>query len=155
MSNTILRQWGLQPFIQHQNKNMKKALFIICFLFYGQAFSQGMFGKNPYRNQQDWDQQRVHYGYFVGFSSYNFKYDYSEKSLTDCGDDGILVQFSVGFNVGMVGNLRLIDYLDLRFEPGLYYITRTVTFLHIVSPDLRTRDVASTHIDFPLLLKFA
>ncbi|HLV52316.1 MAG TPA: outer membrane beta-barrel protein, partial [Flavobacterium sp.] len=114
---------------------MKKILFITCFLFSVQAFSQSMFGKNPYRNQQDWDQQRVHYGYFLGFSSYNFKYDYSEKFLTDHESNEILVQPSVGFNVGLVGNLRLMEYLDLRFEPGLYYTKRTLTFPHIENPN--------------------
>jgi len=134
---------------------MKKILFITCFLFSVQAFSQSMFGKNPYRNQQDWDQQRVHYGYFLGFSSYNFKYDYSEKFLTDHESNEILVQPSVGFNVGLVGNLRLMEYLDLRFEPGLYYTKRTLTFPHIENPNTRTREVASTYIHFPLLLKFS
>jgi len=134
---------------------MKKLLFISCLLFSVQAFSQGIFGKNPYKNQQDWDSQRVHYGYFLGFSSYNFKYDYSEKFLADNGSNEILVAPSTGFNVGLVGNLRLMEYLDLRFEPGLYYTKRVLTFPHIQNPDMRTRDVASTYIHFPLLLKFS
>ena len=110
---------------------MKKLFFITIFLFSIQTFAQGIFGKNPYKNQQDWDQQTVHYGYFLGFSSYNFKYDYAKAYHDLHGSDEILVQPSTGFNVGLVGNLRIMEYLDLRFEPGLYYTKRTLTFPHI------------------------
>ena len=134
---------------------MKKLFFITIFLFSIQTFAQGIFGKNPYKNQQDWDQQTVHYGYFLGFSSYNFKYDYAKAYHDLHGSDEILVQPSTGFNVGLVGNLRLMEYLDLRFEPGLYYTKRTLTFPHIANPDTRVREVSSTYIHFPLLLKFS
>lgn len=134
---------------------MKKLIIAACILFSAHSFAQGMFGKNPYKNQQTWDQQRVHYGYFLGFSSYNFKYDYAKSYYDLHGSDEILVEPSTGFNVGLVGNLRLMEYLDLRFEPGLYYTRRTLIFPHIQNPDQRTRDVASTYIHFPLLLKFS
>ena len=51
-------------------------------------------------------------GIFLGFNSYDFKFDY----LT-VGKD-IEVKSTTGFSVGLVGNLRLNDYFDLRFEPG-------------------------------------
>ena len=134
---------------------MKKLFFIICIFLSVQSFAQGIFGKNPYRNQQDWDQQRVHYGYFLGFSSYNFKFDYKKSFYEKNGSNEILVEPTFGFNVGLVGNLRLMEYLDLRFEPGLYYTRRNIIFPHIENPDQRLRDVPSTYIHFPLLLKFS
>lgn len=134
---------------------MKKLLIALCLLTVSNSFSQGMFGKNPYRNQQTWDQQRVHYGYFLGFSSYNFKYDYSKSFYDKHGSKEILVEPSTGFNVGLVGNLRLMEYLDLRFEPGLYYTKRTMFFPHIQDSNKNTRQVPSTYIHFPLLLKFS
>ena len=134
---------------------MKNVFIAFCFLLSAPSFAQGMFGKNPYKNQQDWDQQRFHYGYYLGFSSYNFKFDYEKKFHEDHGSNEILVEPTIGFNVGLVGNLRLMEYLDLRFEPGLYYTRRNLIFPHIENPSLRTRDVASTYIHFPLLLKFS
>ena len=134
---------------------MKNLLIATCFLLTANSFAQSMFGKNPYRNQQQWDQQRVHYGYYLGFSSYNFKFDYKKSFYEKNGSDEILVEPTTGFNVGLVGNLRLMEYLDLRFEPGLYYTRRKLFFPHITNPDQNTRDVASTYIHFPLLLKFS
>lgn len=134
---------------------MKKLIIATCLLISANTFAQGMFGKNPYRNQQDWDQQRVHYGYYLGFSSYNFKFDYTKSYYDKHGSDEILVEPTMGFNVGLVGNLRLMEYLDLRFEPGLYYTKRTLVYAHIADAYQSRREFASTYIHLPLLLKFS
>jgi len=134
---------------------MKKIIIATLFLLSANTFAQGIFGKNPYKNQQQWDQQTVHYGYFLGFSSYNAKFDYSKSYHDKHGSEEILVQPSVGFNVGLVGNLRLMEYLDLRFEPGLYYTKRTLLYPHILDKTIGNREVTSTYIHFPLLLKFS
>lgn len=135
---------------------MKKffAIAVLSIVSY-QANAQGMFGKNPYKNQQDWDQQRVHYGYFLGFNSYNFKYNYEKSFYDKYGSNQILVTSSTGFNVGLVGNLRLMEYLDLRFEPGLYYTKRTLFYPHVTNQYQQSKDVNSTYIHMPLLLKFS
>ena len=42
-----------------------------------------------------------------------------EEDLKD-----MLVQTNLGFSVGLVSNLRISEYLDLRFEPGLFITQR-------------------------------
>jgi hypothetical protein len=108
-----------------------------------------MFGSEPLINLENFDKQRVHWGYFLGFNSYDFKFDYKFNT----GD--ILVQSTTGFNVGLVGNLRLHEYVDLRFEPGLYYTQRNLTFPGFTEEVDALRDVKSTYIHFPLLVKFS
>ena len=54
---------------------MKKLVFI--FLFTQIVVAQGgMFGKDPIINKENWNKQRVHWGYFLGFNSLDFKFDY-------------------------------------------------------------------------------
>ena len=54
---------------------MKKLVFI--FLFTQIVVAQGgMFGKNPIINKENWNKQRVHWGYYLGFNSLDFKFDY-------------------------------------------------------------------------------
>ena len=108
-----------------------------------------MFSKDPIINLENFDQQRVHWGYFLGFNSYDFKFDYNAV-----GPD-IQVEGVTGFNVGLVGNLRIIDHLDLRFEPGLYYTQRNLKYPNIDNPFDALREVKSTYIHFPLLIKFS
>ena len=67
----------------------------------------------------------------------------------------IEVKRTTGFNVGLVGNLRIFEYLDLRFEPGLYYTKRDLYYPNFTSETDYLREVSSTYIHFPLLLKFS
>lgn len=126
-----------------------KSLFIVA-IFTQISFAQyGMFGKNPLIHLENFDKQRTHWGYFLGFNSYDFKFDY----LT-VGKD-IEVKSTTGFSVGLVGNLRLNDYFDLRFEPGFYTTQRNLTYPNIEDSVDRLREVKSSNLHFPLLLKFS
>ena len=163
--------------------------FFILFLFLclsSQGYSQWIFGKNPYINKQDWDKQRVHWGYYLGFNSYDFKINYDKDYFKQMEEyekahqkeytkdyKEVQVTSSIGFNVGLVGNLRLFEYLDLRFEPGLYYNRRELTYpastmhqyatqnlgMTSVSTNelgrMAKREVNATYIHLPLLLKFS
>ncbi|HEY6142777.1 MAG TPA: porin family protein [Flavobacterium sp.] len=123
----------------------------------GQAqLANRLFSKDPIINLENFQKQRVHFGFFLGFNSYDFKIDY--KTV---GED-VLVDKSTGFNVGLVADLRLQEYINLRFEPGLYYTTRELQYSTSYfptsdppSPTDKIRLVNSTNIHFPLLLKFS
>ncbi|WP_430613909.1 porin family protein [Flavobacterium sp. JP2137] len=134
---------------------MKKFLIIFIVLLGFQGYSQSMFGKKPLLNMEDWDKQRIYWGYFLGFNSYDFKFDYDAAYYENNKNLDVEVRTNIGFNVGLVGNLRLMEYLDLRFEPGLYYSQRDLHFPNITDKGKSNREVSSTYIHFPLLLKFS
>lgn len=131
---------------------MKKlfVFILLSFALHSQAQSNGMFSKDPLINLENFDKDRVYWGYFLGFNSYDFKIDY--KSVTQ---QDILTESTTGFNVGLVGDLRLHEYVNLRFEPGLYYTQRNLTFPNFANELDAYREVRSTYIHFPLLLKFS
>lgn len=110
---------------------------------------QAQFGKDPLINLENFDRQRVHWGYFLGFNMYDFKLDYKTPQ------EEVLVEGTTGFSVGLVGNLRIIEHVDLRFEPGLYYTQRNLRYPGFTSPIDANREVRSTYIHFPLLVKFS
>lgn len=133
---------------------MKKFAALILIAFAMQVNAQGpggIFGKDPIINLENFDKQRVHWGYFLGFNIYDFKFDYKNNAPE------ILTERTTGFNVGLVGNLRINEYFDLRFEPGLYYTQRDLRFPGFAEDDdiNGLREVKSTYIHFPLLLKFS
>ena len=119
------------------------ALFL-CTSGYG-VFAQ--FNEKPILNLENEDKALLNWGYFLGFNQYDFKFEYT-NDLQD-----ILVNKTIGFNVGLIGELRLHEHLDLRFEPGLYYGTRTLGFPGFSEENDAIREVKSTYINFPLLLK--
>lgn len=121
-------------------------------------YTRSIFSKDPIINLENWQKKRIYFGFFLGFNNYDFKIDYKRMETDPRYSTDIQTDKSVGFNVGLVTNLRLMEYLDLRFEPGLYYGNRVLQYPPTVgfdSPSDLTRDVNSTYINFPLLLKFS
>lgn len=131
-----------------------KKIVVLILLFSIQAKAQlgkSMFTKDPIINLENFDKQRVYWGYYLGFSSFDFKTDYKANVNNGMSID---VKGHTGFNVGLVGVLRLHDYVELRFEPGLYYASRTLTYSQFTNERDGLREVKATYIDFPLMLKF-
>lgn len=128
---------------------MKKTVLILIFLFLTQLAQAQLFSGERLVNNENFDKVRWSWGYFLGFNSYDFKFEYI--NLTDQPD--IVVNTSAGFNVGLIGNLRINDYLDLRLEPGLFYTERNLIFPGFEEERDFSRDVKSTYIHVPLLLK--
>ncbi|MFD0862704.1 porin family protein [Sungkyunkwania multivorans] len=117
-------------------------LFTMCTV----AFSQR---RDRIINLENIDKKPLSWGYFLGFNQYDFKI---ENNTTD----SFQTAKTSGFNVGLVGEVRLHEHFDLRLEPGLYFTTRTIGFPFnplFSSERDQIREVKSTYIHVPLLLK--
>jgi hypothetical protein len=91
---------------------MKKIVVILLLAFtsIGHSQTKGMFSYDPLVNLENFDKSTVYWGYFLGFNSYGFKIDYKNFQQKD-----IEVENTTGFNVGLVADLRLQEYINLRF----------------------------------------
>ena len=129
---------------------MKKIIFFLLLAsLTSQAQFRGIFGKNTVWNDENFDKQKYHFGYYLGFNTYDFKIAYNAPGKE------ILVKNSIGFNVGLVANLRLNESFNLRFEPGIYITERVVGFPGFTKSFDSDREVKSTYLHFPLLLKYS
>lgn len=137
---------------------MKKISLLFLVLFIAQSASAQLFSKEKILNDGNGgkgttDKNRLNWGYFFGLNSYDFKFEY-ERDQPD-----ILVEDNLGFNVGLIGDVRLNDYFNVRFEPGLSITQRNLQYdpsyfqgMEFTDADL-SREVKSTYIHLPLLLK--
>ena len=104
-------------------------------------------------NLQNFDQKKIHFGYYIGVNNYNYKLDYkiNPEKRTLVGDQ-------TGINVGLIGDLKLRENLNLRFEPGLYTNKSEIVFYNrekFTSNTDTLRSIKSTYIHFPLLIKYS
>ena len=100
--------------------------------------------------KQDWDKQQVFWGYFLGLNNKDLKITYTTTNAF------VNVTSSSGFEVGLIGDLRLHKNISLSLEPGLSSNTKTLEFTHIIGGDNdRIREVNGTYLRIPLLLKFS
>ncbi len=139
---------------------MKPFFVLISFLFFIQTSNAQLFSKEKVtydanQGRGTTDNKLLRWGYFLGFNSYDYNFDY-EEDLRD-----IYVKKSPGFSVGLIGNLRINNFIDLRLEPGLLITTRELHYSQTYftgtafkSSDL-IREVKSTYIHIPLLVKIS
>ena len=127
---------------------MKKFIQVFVLLFIFNCY--GQFGKDPITNKENFDKQRIHFGYFVGFNALDFKFKYNNLPTED-----VLVKSSIGFNLGLIANLRISEFFNIRFEPGFYFNQRDLTFPGFAKKSDQLREVKSTYLHFPILLKFS
>ena len=128
---------------------MKKWFFTSLMILLTVAMSNAQFNENPILNKQNEDKKLLNWGYFLGLNQYDFKFEYKDNA------QDILVSKSFGFNVGLIGEMRINEFLDLRFEPGLHYSTRLLGFPGFDNERDAIREVKSTYINFPILLKYS
>jgi len=136
-----------------------KFLIVLFFLFkYFSIFSQYPFVREKIENLPNFDKKILHYGYFVGLNDYDFKFEYSSNYYTLLNLNDIEIEKSNGFNVGLIGDLRINDFFNLRFEPGLYANQRKLIYPDqdgLISENDKIREIKSTYIHLPLLIKFS
>ncbi len=153
--------------------------FIILLLTFVTAFAQ----REKVKNLTTFDDKRLHFGFTIGINTLDFELDHwpiigdnpdfdpalgesnpnhifpDENAIRPTDELRTDIQTLVpGLTVGIVTNLRLGRYFDLRFLPGLSFGERRLVYnvpIFDDSPDpLPYYSVKTTYIDLPLLFKY-
>lgn len=131
---------------------------LIAFLFANAVHSQYPVVRERLINLPSFDKKPVHYGYFLGVNQYDFKFEYIQNYYKELMLKDIAVEQQKGFSVGLIGDLRINEYMNLRFEPGLFYNKRDLIYpeyAEFSKENDRYRDIKLTYIHLPLLLKIS
>ena len=134
-----------------------KYILIAC-LFANAVNSQYPVVRERLINLPSFDKKPVHYGYFLGVNQYDFKFEYIQNYYKELMLKDIAVEQQKGFSVGLIGDLRINEYMNLRFEPGLFYNKRDLIYpeyAEFTKENDRYRDIKSTYIHLPILLKIS
>ena len=135
-----------------------KYLIYIFMLFFSiqQVSAQGIFSKERVKNRENHDKQMLRWGYYLGLNSLDFDFNYiPERANIPTEIQDIQTTKQVGFNVGLIGNLRINDHLDIRTEPGVIFNTRTLMYPGDELERGNIRELNTTAVHIPLLLKIS
>jgi len=132
---------------------MRKLIIILALLLLAESAEAQLFSKERLSNLENFDKRFLTWGYFLGFNSYDFKFDYINQNQDDNTD--VIVNSDTGFNVGLIGDMRINNYVNLRLEPGLYFTQRNMEFPGFEEEKDYLREVKSTYIHVPLLVKIS
>lgn len=126
----------------------KKVLIFSLFLMASAMFYAQ---KEHVENLPSFDKRKLHYGFYLGINQNDFKLNLRNSTIPNAD---ITVEASAGFNVGLIADFRLHKNLSLRFEPGLMTNTKKIFFNHLSTAQDSVREIGSTYLHVPLLLKF-
>tara|TARA_B100000787_G_scaffold127367_1_gene96452 strand:- start:42 stop:755 length:714 start_codon:yes stop_codon:yes gene_type:complete len=130
--------------------------FFIVLLFIGASDSYAQKIKKP-QNLVRYDFQKLHFGFTIGINELNFNIKKNSNTLSNDSLLTLLPNSQKGFNLGIVTNLRIGRFTDLRFIPTLVFGERNLNYSFIDSngvSDERVKRIESTLIDFPIYLKY-
>ena len=99
--------------------------FIILLLFLVVNNTYGQKRKKP-QNLVRYDFQKLHFGFTLGINELNFNIKKNNNTLTNDSLLTLLSNSQKGFNLGIVSNLRIGKFTDLRFIPTLVFGERNL-----------------------------
>ena len=102
------------------------------------------------------DMRRWHVGFAVGLHTQDLRFTHN-GFITPDDESWFMEQpsFQPGFNVNGLFDLRLNDYFNVRFTPGLYFGNRDLRFHEVNTSAEERQSLKSAYLALPVDLKFS
>ncbi|MDX2000808.1 MAG: outer membrane beta-barrel protein [Chitinophagales bacterium] len=105
------------------------------------------------RNYLEYVNKKIYFGITLGYNTSNFKL---VQNSTFIDNDSVLTINSThgpGFNLGIVSNLQMGKYFDLRFIPSLCFADKNLQY-KMASGKTVEKSIESIILEFPLEVRF-
>lgn len=130
-----------------------KQLKIFILLAISMTGAKMAMGQTKIPNMPEHDSKAYYFGITFGLNYSSFRINQS-KSFAD-NDTFFMVQpgYRPGFNLGIMGNLRVSKFIDLRFIPSLVFSEKRIKTIDIDKQE-EIRSIESIYMQLPLQFKF-
>lgn len=135
-----------QTVLVHRSHFVWKLSLVLCILL---GLGQDAFAQ---RNHMQYGNRRLYFGISLGFNTQNFRIVHDQSFVFNDTMQSIISKRGPGFNLGIVSNLALGKYFDLRFVPALVFGDKKLEYNQRDS--IVTRSIESIILDFPLTVRF-
>jgi hypothetical protein len=107
------------------------------------------------RNNPNYDQRKLTYGFLIGLHTTTYQIEYSDLFVTPDFDtiQAVIPEWKPGFSLGFIVNLRLHEFVDLRLTPKVAFYEHTLKYYFTDNTSVEEL-VETTMVEFPLLLKY-
>lgn len=140
----------------HGLHGCKVLTFVLIWVFLGQIQVSGQnFRKDDNYNFFDFNRKSYYFGITLGYNNSTYRAFRSREFLQS---DSIKVVESVngpGFNLGIVTNLKVGNYFDLRFLPTLSFAERNLEYeKSSIDANIALRTVESVLVEMPFQIRY-
>jgi hypothetical protein len=128
-------------------------LAILCLLTLCQTHAQ----EQKVQHRPYIDQRKFHWGFFFGLHMQDLELKNNGYIDPVSGEQWYaeVDNYNPGFSVGVLGEMRLNNYMALRLTPTMHFGQKHITFHEQVSGRDSTQNIKSTYISLPLDLKLS
>ena len=132
---------------------IRSKYFFLFLLFFG--FSIQSFAQIKIVNMEDHDSKPYYFGLSFSINQARYRIRYSDAFANTDTFMSIQPKWGTGFNLGIMGNLRLSKFVDLRMIPSISFAEKRLEFNQPNLPnDITQKSIESIYLHLPLQLKF-
>lgn len=126
-------------------------LSVLCVLLLGSSAG----AQRKIMNMEDHDYKNYYFGLTFGLNFAQYRI-HNSSSFAETDTFHIVQPHArPGFNLGLMANLRLTKFVDLRFVPTLSFAEKQLVYNFQQRPDsILTKNIESIYMNLPLQLKF-
>jgi hypothetical protein len=143
--------------IWHKLHLYSKKIVLFAVLFFCMSMTlHAQHYKWAKRNNPNYDERRLTYGFLIGLHTSAYRIKYSDKFVTPQFDTLYAVEptWSPGFSLGFIVNYKLGDFFDLRLTPKVAFYEHRLRYVYTDEPKSHEELVETTMVEFPILLKY-
>lgn len=111
--------------------------------------------KERVKNQPYADLKWFHLGFHVGIHTQDLLLTHSGVTTDDETWFAEIPSYSPGFSVGVIGDMYLNPYFNLRLTPSIHFGDKKFTFREQETGEEFTTNVRSSYLNFPLDIKYS
>ena len=143
--------YSINTWYNHNLQGRKIALvvFLICSL--SSVYAQRASGNYNYL---DFNQKPYYFGITLGYNVNNFKVYRSKQFFTNDSTRIVNGVTGPGFNLGVVTNLKIGEYFDIRFLPTLSFADRKVSYVKPKSTSPVTDPFDGVLVELPFQVRY-
>jgi hypothetical protein len=107
-------------------------------------------------NFLDFQQKPYYFGITLAYNNSRFKVFQSKDFILNDSLRSVESVTGPGFNLGIVTNLKIGDYFDIRFLPTLSFAERNINYARVKNdlPLVRFRKVESVFVEMPFHVRY-
>ena len=125
---------------------------IICFLLF---LTLPAVAQRPLMNLSEHDNKPYYFGITFGLNYSVYQTQYTSSFANTDTFKQIQPQWQPGFNLGLLANLKLTNFIDIRFVPSLAFAEKRLIFEYGIPKDsVSDRSIESIYMHLPLQIKF-
>ncbi len=130
---------------------MRKGTVIIFFL---SLIGFAATAQRTMLNMSEHDNKPYYFGITFGLNYSVYQINYTQSFVNTDTFKYIQPHWQPGFNLGLIGNLKLSNFIDLRFVPSLAFAEKNIIYNYGMNDSTLNKNIEAIYMHLPLQLKF-